>query len=157
MQAPGRGAELSENRSEGHVGSLDAGAGFVVDPAGLDVIATTLHGAREDVVSIMSGPRRLPEGSRSALRAAGAHEAYTNFFDAWGGELETITGGLIKHCHSSIVELELTVVVSKKTGPNAKMRFWVIELGADATVSSQATQRITLTLDLRRRGVAASP
>jgi hypothetical protein len=30
----------------------------------------------------------------------------------------------------------------------------VVELGADATVSSQATQRITLTLDPRHRGVA---
>jgi hypothetical protein len=37
------------------------------------------------------------------------------------------------------------------------VRFWVIELGADATVSSQATQRITLTLNPRRRGVAGKP
>jgi len=55
------------------------------------------------------------------------------------------------------VELELTVVVSKEAGPNAKVRFWVIELGADATVSSEATQRITLTQDPRRRGVAGKP
>jgi hypothetical protein len=55
------------------------------------------------------------------------------------------------------VELELTVAVSKEAGPDVKVRFWVIELGADATVSSQATQRTTLTLDLRRRGVATSP
>jgi len=55
------------------------------------------------------------------------------------------------------VELELTVAVSREAGPNAKVRFWVIELGADATVSSQATQRITLTLDPRRRGVAGKP
>jgi hypothetical protein len=52
------------------------------------------------------------------------------------------------------VELELTVAVSREAGPNAKVRFWVIELGAEATVSSQATQRIMLTLDPRRRGVA---
>ena len=45
------------------------------------------------------------------------------------------------------VELELTVAVSKEAGPNAKVRFWVVELGADAKVASQATQRITLTLD----------
>ncbi|MGH3817152.1 MAG: trypco2 family protein [Pseudonocardiaceae bacterium] len=55
------------------------------------------------------------------------------------------------------VELELTVAVSREAGPNAKVRFWVIELGADATVSSQATQRITLTLDPHRRGVAGKP
>jgi hypothetical protein len=55
------------------------------------------------------------------------------------------------------VELELTVAVSKEAGPNAKVRFWVIELGAEGTVASQATQRITLTLDPRRRGVAGKP
>jgi len=40
--------------------------------------------------------------------------------------------------------------------PGPKVRFWVVELGADATVASQATQRITLTLDPRRRGVPAN-
>ncbi|PZS39479.1 MAG: hypothetical protein DLM62_08030 [Pseudonocardiales bacterium] len=55
------------------------------------------------------------------------------------------------------VELELTVAVSKEAGPNAKVRFWVIELGADGKVASEATQRITLTLDPRRRGVAGKP
>ncbi len=55
------------------------------------------------------------------------------------------------------VELELTVAVSKEAGPNAKVRFWVIELGVDGKVSSQATQRITLTLDPRRRGAAGKP
>jgi Trypsin-co-occurring domain 2 len=55
------------------------------------------------------------------------------------------------------VGLELTVAVSKEAGPTAKVRFWVVELGADAKVSSQATQRITLTLDPRRRGVPGKP
>ncbi len=55
------------------------------------------------------------------------------------------------------MELELTVAVSEEAGPNAKVRFWVIELGADASVSSQASQRITLTLDPRRRGIAGKP
>jgi hypothetical protein len=55
------------------------------------------------------------------------------------------------------VELELTVAVSREAGPNAKVRFWVIELGADGKVASQATQRITLTLDPRRRGVEGKP
>ncbi len=35
------------------------------------------------------------------------------------------------------VELELTVAVSKEAGPNAKVRFWVVELGADAKVASR--------------------
>jgi hypothetical protein len=48
------------------------------------------------------------------------------------------------------VELELTVAVSKEGGPNAKVRFWVIEVGADGKVASQSTQRIKLTLDPRR-------
>jgi len=47
------------------------------------------------------------------------------------------------------------VAVSKEAGPNAKVRFWVVELGADAKVASQATQRITLTLDPRCRGARA--
>ncbi|MGQ0717610.1 MAG: trypco2 family protein [Pseudonocardiales bacterium] len=55
------------------------------------------------------------------------------------------------------VELELTVAVSKEAGPNAKVRFWVIELGAEGKVGSRATQRITLTQDPRRRGVAGKP
>ena len=55
------------------------------------------------------------------------------------------------------VELELTVAVSKEAGPNAKVRFWVVELGADAKVASQTSQRITLTLDPRRCGVAGKP
>jgi hypothetical protein len=55
------------------------------------------------------------------------------------------------------VELELTVAVSKEAGPNTKVRFWVIELSADGKVASQATQRITLTRDPRRRGVAGKP
>jgi hypothetical protein len=55
------------------------------------------------------------------------------------------------------VELELTVAVSKEVGPNAKVRFWVVELGAEGKVGSQATQRITLTLDPRHRGVAGKP
>jgi len=55
------------------------------------------------------------------------------------------------------VQLELTVAVSKEAGPSAKVRFWVVELGADAKVASQAAQRITLTLDPRRRGAAGKP
>lgn len=55
------------------------------------------------------------------------------------------------------VELELTVVVSKEAGPNAKVRFWVLELGADGKMASQATQRIKLSLDPRQRGATGRP
>ncbi|MGH3815899.1 MAG: trypco2 family protein [Pseudonocardiaceae bacterium] len=55
------------------------------------------------------------------------------------------------------VELELTIAVSREAGPNAKVRFWVVELGADGKMASQATQRITLTLDPRRHGIEGRP
>ncbi|RZL79668.1 MAG: hypothetical protein EOP32_18855 [Rhodococcus sp. (in: high G+C Gram-positive bacteria)] len=47
------------------------------------------------------------------------------------------------------VELELTVAVDQQAGPDAKVRFWVIELGASGKVASNATQRIKLLLDPR--------
>ncbi|OZM81943.1 trypco2 family protein [Pseudonocardia sp. MH-G8] len=52
------------------------------------------------------------------------------------------------------VELELTVGVEKAATPGAKVRFWVLELGADTKLASTSTQRITLTLDPRH---AAQP
>lgn len=55
------------------------------------------------------------------------------------------------------VQLKLTVAVSKEAGANAKVQFWVVGLGADGKVASQATQRITLTLDPRRRGSKDNP
>lgn len=48
------------------------------------------------------------------------------------------------------IELELTVGVAKEVSPGAKVKFWVVELGSEATVGSTATQRISLTLDARR-------
>lgn len=50
------------------------------------------------------------------------------------------------------VELELTVAVTKDAGGSGKVRFWVVELGADAKLSAATTQRIKLTLDPRRAG-----
>jgi hypothetical protein len=50
------------------------------------------------------------------------------------------------------VELELTVVVDREAKPGAKVRFWVVELGADVKAASNTTQRITLKLDPRRTG-----
>ena len=52
------------------------------------------------------------------------------------------------------VELELTVGVDKEAKPGAKVRFWVVDLGADLSMASSSTQRIKLSLDPRR---AAEP
>lgn len=50
------------------------------------------------------------------------------------------------------VELELTVAVTKEAKPGAKVKFWVVELGTDVSVSSATTQKLKLSLDPRRRG-----
>ena len=47
------------------------------------------------------------------------------------------------------VELEATVAVEKAAGGSAKVRFWVVELGGDGTVSQSSTQRIKLILQPR--------
>jgi hypothetical protein len=52
------------------------------------------------------------------------------------------------------VEVELTVAVDREAKPGAKVKFWVLELGADTKIGSLSTQRIKLTLDPRH---AASP
>jgi len=44
------------------------------------------------------------------------------------------------------VELSLTVTVGREATPGAKVRFWVIEAGADARVSREAAQDIKLVL-----------
>jgi hypothetical protein len=48
------------------------------------------------------------------------------------------------------VELELTMCVEKSAGPEAKIRFWVFDVGASANRSRSDTQRVKLTLDPRR-------
>jgi hypothetical protein len=45
------------------------------------------------------------------------------------------------------IELEVTVALEKEAGAEAKIRFWVVELGADGTVTGTSTQRIKLTLN----------
>jgi hypothetical protein len=42
--------------------------------------------------------------------------------------------------------MSLTVTVSREAAPGAKVRFWVIEAGADAKVSREAVQEIKLVL-----------
>lgn len=44
------------------------------------------------------------------------------------------------------VEIEATVAVSREAGGSGKVRFWVVEAGADGKYGQTATQRITLTL-----------
>jgi hypothetical protein len=50
------------------------------------------------------------------------------------------------------VELEVTVAVAKEAKPGAKVRFWVVEAGAEGTASSNTTQRIKLSLEPRQAG-----
>ncbi|MFE4576499.1 trypco2 family protein [Streptomyces chartreusis] len=44
------------------------------------------------------------------------------------------------------VEVEATVAVSREAGGGGKVRFWVVEGGADAKQAHTTTHRITLTL-----------
>lgn len=44
------------------------------------------------------------------------------------------------------VSAEFTVVTEREGGPEAKVRFWVIEAGGSARWSKEATQKVTLTL-----------
>jgi hypothetical protein len=47
------------------------------------------------------------------------------------------------------VELSLTVTVGREATPGARIRFWVIEAGADAKISREAVQDIKLVLTPR--------
>jgi hypothetical protein len=44
------------------------------------------------------------------------------------------------------IELEVLVAVEAAGGAEARIRFWVVEIGADAQITSTSTQRIKLTL-----------
>ncbi|KQX63546.1 trypco2 family protein [Streptomyces sp. Root1310] len=44
------------------------------------------------------------------------------------------------------VEVEATVAVTREAGGSGKVRFWVVEAGAEGKYARTATQRITLTL-----------
>jgi hypothetical protein len=62
------------------------------------------------------------------------------------------------------VELSLTVTVGREAAPGAKIRFWVVEAGADGRISREALQDIKLVLTprdmqapLRPDGKPASP
>lgn len=47
------------------------------------------------------------------------------------------------------VELTLTVTIGREATPGAKIRFWVIEAGADAKLSRESVQEIKLVLSPR--------
>ena len=44
------------------------------------------------------------------------------------------------------VEMSLTVTVGREATPGAKIRFWVVEAGAEAKLSREAVQEIKLVL-----------
>lgn len=44
------------------------------------------------------------------------------------------------------IELEVTVALEVLGGAEVKVRFWVVEVGGDASAASTSTQRIKLTL-----------
>lgn len=44
------------------------------------------------------------------------------------------------------VSVEFNVVTAREGGPEAKVRFWVVEAGASAQWSREATQKVSLTL-----------
>ena len=47
------------------------------------------------------------------------------------------------------VELSLTMTVGKEAAPGAKIRFWVVEAGADTRISRESIQGIKLVLTPR--------
>ena len=54
------------------------------------------------------------------------------------------------------VELEVSVALQKDASGGAKVKFWVVELGAEGKVSSTATQRIKLILNPKLTAAAAA-
>lgn len=55
------------------------------------------------------------------------------------------------------VEVEVTVGLDSKGQADAKVRFWVVELGGDAEVARSSLQRIKLTMQPHLAGSAAPP
>ncbi|MFF8726289.1 trypco2 family protein [Streptomyces sp. NPDC015171] len=64
-------------------------------------------------------------------------------------ELEqAVTAGVGKALRFELgtIELEVSLALEKKAGTSGKVRFWVVDLGADGSVSSNAVQRVKLSL-----------
>lgn len=50
------------------------------------------------------------------------------------------------------IELEVTMVVTEETAGNGKVKFWVVETGADAKRSEGGTHRVKLVLTPEVKG-----
>ena len=61
------------------------------------------------------------------------------------------------HFELGPIELEVSVAVERQGGPSAKVRFYVVEFGADALAKHASTQRIKLTLQPRLAGLEDRP
>ncbi len=55
------------------------------------------------------------------------------------------------------IELEVSVALERTGNAGAKVRFWVVESGANAAVNSTSTQRITVALKPTLTGSGNSP
>ncbi|ANZ20567.1 hypothetical protein SNOUR_36695 [Streptomyces noursei ATCC 11455] len=55
------------------------------------------------------------------------------------------------------VELEVSVALERTAQGGAKVRFWVVEAGAEATAGATTTQRIKLALQPTLAGTNAHP
>jgi hypothetical protein len=55
------------------------------------------------------------------------------------------------------IELEVTVAVERTAGGGGKVRFWVVELGADRKKDAANTQRIKLSLTPKLAGTRRTP
>ncbi len=55
------------------------------------------------------------------------------------------------------IELEVSVALERTGHAEAKVRFWVVESGAEAAVGATSTQRITLALKPTLRGSGTGP
>jgi NTP-dependent ternary system trypsin peptidase co-occuring protein len=55
------------------------------------------------------------------------------------------------------IEVEATVVVDRSADFEGKVRFWVVELGADRKTDSTSTLRISLSLTPKLAGISQPP
>lgn len=55
------------------------------------------------------------------------------------------------------VEVEVSVGVDRSASAGAKVRFWVVEMGPDASVARSSVQRVKLTLTPRLPDGTATP
>lgn len=55
------------------------------------------------------------------------------------------------------IELEVAVAVERQGTTGTKVKFWVLEIGADGTMTKSSTQRLKLSLQPRLAGSSAPP